>query len=58
MAASSTEGTETGVRSPERITLANETAARRSVLTRSPDFLGMREGATTQQAEPFLVRER
>ena len=38
-----------GVRSPERISRAHGRASRRAVLTRSPGFLGIKEGATTQQ---------
>ena len=33
----------------ERMSLASCMASRRSVLTRSPAFLGINEGATTQQ---------
>jgi hypothetical protein len=44
IAASSTGGTETGGRAPERINLANGIASRRSVVTRSPGVWGMREG--------------
>ena len=33
-------------------------ASRRVVLTRSPGFVGIKEGATTQQPWPLLVRER
>jgi hypothetical protein len=44
------------VRSPERIRRASYTALRRSVFTRSPAFLGMSEGATTQQTWPLFVR--
>jgi hypothetical protein len=46
------------VRSPERARRASGTASRRSVVTRAPAFLGMREGATTQQASSGVVRER
>jgi hypothetical protein len=58
MASSSTLGTETGVRSPERIKRARWSASRRSVLTRSPAFFGSQDGATPQPSSPFLVRER
>jgi hypothetical protein len=51
-------GTETPVRSPERASLASCTASRRSVLTRSPAFLGISDGATTQQSWPCFVRYR
>ena len=44
IAASSTVGTETGVRSPERIKRASVRASRRLVVTRSPGFLGINEG--------------
>ena len=50
IASSSTLGTYTAVRSPERASLASCTASLRSVLTRSPGFLGISEGATTQQS--------
>jgi hypothetical protein len=51
-------GTETAVRSPERASLARCTAARRSVLTRSPGFLGMSAGATPQQSWPCFMQSR
>ena len=53
IAASWTAGTETGVRSPERIRRANWMASRRSVWTQSPVFFGIKEGATTHQ--PYQV---
>ena len=49
IASSSTAGTYPGVRSPARMSRANGLASRRSVVTRSPAFLGINEGATTQQ---------
>ena len=49
IAASSRAGTETGVRSPERRSRASGKASRRSVVTRSPAFVGMQAGAPTQQ---------
>jgi hypothetical protein len=58
IASSSPWGTETGVRSPERLRRASVSASRRLVWTRSPGFGGMNEGAITQQTCPFLVRER
>ncbi len=51
-------GTSTTVRAPERTSLASGMASRRSVLTRSPAFVGMSEGATTQQSSPFFVQYR
>jgi len=42
----------TGVNSPPRRSLARLTASRRLVLTRSPGFLGINEGATAVQAYP------
>jgi hypothetical protein len=53
-----TAGTSTGVRAPERISRARCRASRRAVVTRSPGFWGIKEGATTQQPEPFCSRER
>ena len=44
--------------SPARASLANCTASRRSVLTRSPACLGISDGATTQQSSSFFVRYR
>jgi hypothetical protein len=49
--------TELGV-PPERIRRASVRASRRVVVPRSPAFLGMKEGATTQQSWPVVVRER
>lgn len=57
-AASATWGTETGVRSPERIRRANGIALQRVVVPRSPAFFGNSEGATPPQAGPCVVRER
>ena len=37
---------------------ANWLASRRAVVTRSPVFCGSKEGATTPQPWPFVVRER
>jgi hypothetical protein len=51
-------GTYTTVRTPERASLASCTASLRSVLTRSPAFVGIRDGATPQQSSPLFVRER
>jgi hypothetical protein len=48
-ASASPAGTETGVRSPERLSRASGLASRRSVLPRSPVLVGIKEGATTQQ---------
>jgi hypothetical protein len=42
-------GTPTGVNSLVRNSRANVTASRRLVLTRSPGFFGIKEGATTLQ---------
>jgi hypothetical protein len=47
-----------GGRAPERASLANGTASRRSVLTGSPAFWGISDGATTQQSSSLFVRER
>lgn len=58
MASSSSVGTSTGVRAPERIRRASCTASRRSVCTRAPALFGMREGATTQPSSPLWHRER
>ena len=58
IAASSPWGTETGVRSPERLRRASVMASRRWVVTRSPGFWGLKEGATTPQTWPVWVRER
>jgi hypothetical protein len=55
-ASSSPLGPETGGRSPERIKRASVIASRRLVLTRSPGFLGINEGAMPQQTGPFWVR--
>jgi hypothetical protein len=52
MAASAAAGPYTGVRSPERMRRASCLASRRSVVTRSPALLGIREGATPQQTSP------
>ena len=46
------------VSSPARCSFASIIAARRSVLTRSPDFIGISEGATTIQPCPQLVSNR
>ena len=40
----------------ERAKRANWTASRRAVLTRSPAFLGISDGATTQQSSPLFWR--
>lgn len=58
MASSSTWGTSTRGRSPERISRARGRASRRSVVTRSPAFFGIHEGATTQQSCPLVIRWR
>ena len=58
LASSSTLGTSTGVRAPERISRARWTASRRSVVTRSPALFGSSEGATPQPSWLFFVRER
>ncbi len=49
-------GTYTGERSPERARRASLSASRLSVLTRSPDFFGVSDGATTQQGSFFRLR--
>jgi hypothetical protein len=49
-------GARDGVRSPERISRANGTASQRSVLPRSPACFGIKDGATTPQTCPLLVR--
>jgi hypothetical protein len=41
---------------PERMSRASWTASRRSVLTRSPAFFGIKDGATTQHSYPFLLK--
>jgi hypothetical protein len=43
-------GTQTHVNSPARNSRANVTASRRLVLTRSPDFFGIKNAATTVQS--------
>ena len=58
IAASSTAGPYTGVRAPERMRRARCLASRRLVVTRSPTFVGIKAGATTQQTEPVCLRER
>jgi hypothetical protein len=58
MASSSTVGTSTGVRSPERSSRARCTASRRWVCTRSPALFGRHEGAPTQHPYPGFVRDR
>ena len=58
MAASSTAGTSTGVRSPARLSRARGVASRRSVVTRSPACFGTREGATTPPLRGVRRRER
>jgi len=58
LASSSTAGTSTGGRSPERSRRARVRASRRWVVTRSPGLWGIKEGATPQQPWPFGVRER
>src|SRR5579883_1333760 len=52
MASCAASGTQTAVSSPARCSLASITASRRSVLTRSPAFIGISEGATTMQSCP------
>ena len=49
LASSSTLGTETRGRAPERARRASGTASRRVVVTRAPDFWGSSAGATPQQ---------
>jgi hypothetical protein len=51
-------GTEPAVSAPKRARRARGPGFRRAVWTRSPAFFGLRDGATTQQAEPCGVRER
>jgi len=58
LASSSTAGTSTGGRSPERSRRVCVRASRRWVVTRSPGLWGIKEGATPQQPWPFGVRER
>ena len=48
-------GTQTGVRSPLRKLRASFSASRRSVLMRSPAFIGTSVGATTTQLTPSCV---
>jgi hypothetical protein len=57
-ASSATAGTYTGGRSPDRSSRASCTASQRSVLTRSPAFWGIWEGATPQPVRVFLVSSR
>jgi len=53
-----------GIEDPDRgqlagaVQLASIIASRRSVLTRSPDFIGIGEGATTMQLRPQPVSKR
>ena len=56
IASSSTVGTYTGVRSPERARRASCIASRRSVLTRTPACWGISDGATTQPSSSFFCR--
>ena len=42
--------------SPERARRAHGAASRRSVLTRSPGVVGINEGATPQQSQPFFCQ--
>jgi catechol 2,3-dioxygenase-like lactoylglutathione lyase family enzyme len=49
---------EAGVERLPRAVPRFPTASRRSVLTRSPDFIGISEGATTMQLCPRLVSKR
>jgi hypothetical protein len=58
LASSSSAGTSTGLRSPERLRRASVSAPQRLVLTRSPASLGISEGAPTQQPWPCVVKER
>ena len=58
MASSATLGTETAGRAPARARRASGRASRRSVVSRAPAFLGMREGATTQQSSSLVFRYR
>jgi hypothetical protein len=48
-------GTHTTVSVPAWYELANRSASRRSVLTRSPGFDGASDGAITSQAMPIAV---
>ena len=57
-ASSSTVGTCTGDRSPARGARTSFAASRRSVLTRSPGFRGISDGAQTMQWYPFAVNWR
>ncbi len=58
LASASRAGPSTGGRSPERLSRASGRASRRSVVPRSPGFVGSKEGATTQQPSPGCSRER
>jgi hypothetical protein len=44
--------------SPERASRARGPASLRLVVTRSPDLLGLSEGATPQELSPLVVRDR
>ena len=57
-ASSATSGTHTAVNSPARASRASMMASRRSVLTRSPERLGIDDGATTSQARPCALKCR
>ena len=57
-AAASTAGTDTGLRSPERLRLASGLASRRSVGTRSPAGGGIHAGATTPPTESCWASAR
>jgi hypothetical protein len=58
MASCPSSGTHTAVRSPARSSLASATASSRLVVTRSPGFTGISEGATTMQEWPRSLISR
>ena len=57
-ASSAASGTRTAVSSPDATSRASIIASRRSVLTRSPERLGIDDGATTSQSMPCALRWR
>ena len=58
IASCAASGIQIGVSSPARCSLASISASRRSVLTRSPAFIGISDGATTTQSCPYPVSKR
>ena len=58
MASCPSSGTQTAVSSSARSSFANARVSRRLVLTQSPGFLGINDGATTVHAYPRAVMSR